>query len=138
MDILTYLAHELYWQTLANLNPVLRMFILRWFTILASLFIAGWTVRYFLHPNWPSQTLLFQVLAVFVAVVFGLWLPLEEAVRWRVNTRNTLLSLALVGWIVLPYFIPRLLIRGRGHIELAWRALYGLEAILVVVQLLAA
>jgi hypothetical protein len=134
MDILTYLAHEWFWGGLRDLDPIYRMFILRWAVILIFLFAVGWFVRYVIFPKHPAQTLLAQVLAVFVALVIGFWFPLDSMIYWSVNVRNTLLSVALIGWIVFPYFIPHLLIRSHGYIQIAWRSLYALELILVIIQ----
>ena len=136
MDILTRLAHEWYWDNLGNLDLIYRMLLLRWAAILAWLFMAGWIVRYVLFPRLPAQTLLIQVIAIFVAVVVGLWMPIDAPNYWNPNSRTSLLSLALIGWLVLPFFIPQMLIRRRGCIEIAWRALYGLEAALIVIQVI--
>ena len=134
-DILTKLSHDFFWGTLTDLNPVWQMFFFRWAGILICILIGGLIVRHLIYPRWPMRTLGAQVATWVIGVIVGLALPLNVLLSLPVPFRNTLLSMALLFWAVLPYFIPHLLIRSYGYIQIVWRALYLFELLLFVIQL---
>jgi hypothetical protein len=134
MDILARVAHA-YWDWIASFSPVLCMLIIRWACLLILLLLFGVAVR-FLSTNWFADTLAVQISAATIAIIIGLAISLDNAVQLGQTSRNMLLSLAMILWIILPYFVPRVLIRKRGRQELAWRALYIAEAVLLAIQLL--
>ena len=131
-DILKCLADG-YWDWIAAWPAPLRMLILRWGCLLALLLIFGLIVRY-LRPQWGVHSLGAQTTAALLAILIVLALPLSGPMAASKGSQNTFLTLALAAWLCLPYFVPRFLIRRQGLQRMTWPALYGLQLLLLIIQ----
>lgn len=135
MDILTKLAHD-YWNWVGNFHPIFQMFLLRWACLLLSLLFFGTIVRT-ISIKLVSRTLALQVLAVALGIIVGFSISVEKALNLKSNDLNLLLTISILTWLIVPYFLPQVLIRRRGFQRITWPVIYLTEFVLLVVQFVA-
>jgi hypothetical protein len=133
-DILTQLVDH-YWNWIAEFHPALQMLILRWGLILILLLAFGISIRC-LRLRWGVQSLAAQIGAVVFALIISLSIPIEPLIAASNCICNTCITISLVAWIFFPYFLPHLLIRRMGFQAIMRLALYGIEILLVTIQLI--
>lgn len=134
MDILTRAAH-IYWEWLGGFHPIFVMFLLRGAAWLLGVLILGLAVRS-LQPPAGKTSLALQWAAFVAATVFAFALPLEDVHNVSETGRRWILTGALFGWLFLPYFVPKFVIRRFGLQGITTRILYAVEAFLILIQTL--
>jgi hypothetical protein len=133
-DILTQLVDH-YWNWIAEFHPALQMLILRWGFILILLLVFGIVIRC-LQPRWGVHSLAAQIGAVVLALLIAFAIPVEHIAAISKGPRNTWITLALIMWMFFPYFLPHLLVRRMGLQSVVRYVLYGVEIILLVIQVI--
>ena len=134
MDILTHIAKH-FWDLLGYFHPVLCMLFMRWALLLYLLLIFSLIVRA-LRPPAGVPTLVLQLVVTFLSFSIGFTLSLTEISNAHSVGRNILLVLSFLAWIVMPYFVPRIMIRRLGYQRITSFYLYCFETIILLLQLI--
>lgn len=133
-DILTRSAEFIWDDVLGTLPPVLAMFFLRWGLLLSFLSFIGAIVRFLLSGSF-WHTLHLQLAGIVIAGCLTFAIPLNGIAASTGVERKSLLLASLVAFLMIPYFLPSVLVRRRGVQDILRRFLYGAEFALLGLQL---
>jgi len=131
-DILTHTVRY-YWEWIAEFHPVFVFLLVRWALWMLLIAILGLFARR-LKPPRGSCSLVVQTGICFIATLAAFTTPIYRIEQMSLDYRNFLLSLAIMGWILLPYLVPKIIVRRLGFQQITGRILYGLELLLLLAQ----
>lgn len=134
MDILTQVV-DVYWNWIGGFNPILSMFFIRWGVLLLFTLLLGILVRKYKPPFGPIS-LACQTGVIIGAIMFCFMIPLSKIYYMNRDLHNYLITISFLIWFLSPYFIPKIVIRRRGFQEMVWPYIYGLEVVLLIIQLI--
>ena len=134
MDILRYVSESL-WKWLGGLPIEFTGLFSRMALILILFIICGTGVKE-IYQRGFRYTLPLQIASVILALILGLTVRLEFIRNMTGNSRNILLIAAFCCSAVLPIMSVRFIIRQRGIQNIAWKIIYGIEALLLFIQII--
>ena len=133
-DVLSSLGHQ-YWEFLWVMKPVYQMLLLRGACLLIWITIWGAVVRFYL-ATFISKTLFLQIAALLLGVIFAYSIRIENVLAYSKFAHNFWISASIMTWLILPYFLPRLILRQRGNQKISTFFIYGLEGALLLLQII--
>ena len=134
MDILRYVS-ESFWEWMLELPIEFTGLFSRMALILVLFIFCGMGVKEIYRKGF-KYTLPLQIASVILAVVAGLTVRLEFIEEMAVNARNVLLMIAFCCCVVLPIVAVRFIIRQKGIQDIAWKMIYGIELLLLLIQII--
>ena len=134
MDILRYVS-ESFWEWMLEL-PIEFTGLFSRLALILILFIICGTVVKEIYQRGFRYTLPLQIASVILALILGLTVRLEFIRNMTGNSRNVLLIAAFCCSAVLPIVSVRFIIRQRGIQNIAWKIIYGIEALLLFIQII--
>ena len=134
MDILRYLS-ESFWEWLGSLPIEFIALFSRMALILLLMICFGSTVKE-IYQKGLRHILPLQITSVFLAVIIGLITKFGFIENMSDNFRCSLLLVAFSCCAILPFITVRYVIRQRGRQYIAWKVIYGIEALLFLIQII--
>ncbi|MDD5599444.1 MAG: hypothetical protein PHV82_15965 [Victivallaceae bacterium] len=134
MDILRYVS-ESFWEWMLKLPIEFTGLFSRMALILILFIICGMGVKNIYQKGF-RYTLPLQIASVILALVLGLTVRLGFIQNMTSNSRNVLLMAAFCCSTVLPIVSVRFIIRQKGIQDIAWKVIYGIELLLLIIQII--
>ena len=134
MDIIRYVS-ENFWEWMLELPIEFTGLFSRLGLILILFIFCGMGVKEIYRKGF-RYTLPLQIASVILAVVAGLTVRLEFIGEMAVNAQNVLLMIAFCCSAVLPIVAVRFIIRQKGIQDIAWKMIYGIELLLLLIQII--
>ena len=134
MDILKYLS-EYIWDFLMGMYPEVVSLLLRWALLLFFLCMAGQLAKQ-LYREGLKNTLLIQILGIIGSIIACVSIPLGFIFRVPENLRGIIILFSISAWLLLPYLVPKLIIRSFGYQVIVCRVLYIAETIILSLQII--
>ena len=134
MDILRYVSKS-FWEWMLELPIEFTGLFSRMALILILFIFCGMGVKEIYRKGF-QYTLPLQIASIMLAVIAGLTIKLGFIFEMTNNARNALLMTAFCCSAVLPIVSVRFIIRQKGIQDIAWKIIYGIESLLLLIQII--
>ena len=124
-----------YRNSVIGFDFALVRFLIRWAILLSCLALGGLLVRYRI-ARYCRNTLPAQVAIILLAICAAFSVSLDGVSEIKESARFILLNISILTILILPFFLGPLLVRRRGYQKMTVYGLYGLEGILLLIQIL--
>lgn len=132
MDILKYISESL-WNFFIEMYPEVISLFLRWALLLAFLCLSGQIARQFYRQG-LKDTLIIQIMGALISICASISIQLDFIHERPENQRGMIILCSIFAWLLLPYLVPKLLIKSYGYQILACKLLYMFEIIILILQ----
>ncbi len=134
MDILKYISDSLF-NFLIGMYPEVISLFLRWALMLILLCLSGQVAKQ-LYKQGLKDTLLIQILGALISISVSISIRLDFIHRISENQQGMIILCSVFAWVLLPYLVPKLIIRSFGYQIIARRVLYTTEILILCLQII--
>lgn len=134
MDILKYISESI-WDFLTGMYPEVISLFLRWTLLLIFLCLFGQVAKQ-IYKQGLKDTLAIQILGVLISISASISIRLDFIQESPENVRGIITLCSIFAWILLPYLVPKLIIRSLGYQIIARKFLYIIEITILIIQII--
>ena len=134
MDILKFFA-ECIWDFLAGMYPEVVSLLLRWTLMMILLCCSGEIAKQYYRQG-LKDTLIIQILGTLISISVSIAVPFNFLHEISDNLRCVIILCSIFAWFLLPYLVPKLIIRSFGYQIITRKIIYITEIAILSIQII--
>lgn len=135
MDILKYISESL-WHFFIGMYPEIISLFLRWTLMMIFLCLSGQIAKQLYRQGAIKDTIIIQILGALISISVSFSVSIDFIHRISEKQLGMLILCSVFAWILLPYLVPKLLIKSFGYQIIARRILYIAEITILCIQII--